>query len=277
MASGDLTSDILYVDSNSPTGIVNSLNFAVNDMTFNGYGESFGTGIVGPYCLTLDGTASDDEIPAQVASSTELSKLGNTYTDYTLSFWAKSGDQFAYLARLIQCTSNYAFAVRENSSDKISFSVYDGTNNPVIYEDEAHTDGEWNHYVCSRDTTRGVITMWKNLTEQTAVADTTVSANVTNSSGIEVGNTGGPTRAWAGSLDDFRVFKRLLNPQERKALNEKKDVRDGLIVHYTFNEGTGSTVKNKAAIGNVPAVTDDIIILNAGSGNQLAILGVQRE
>jgi len=58
---------------------------------------------------------------------------------------------------------------------------------------------------------------------------------------------GGGRWTFNGRIDDVRIYGRALSPQQIKALAEGQDVSEGLVRHWKFDEGQGSSTQDSAA------------------------------
>lgn len=151
-----------------------------------------------------------------------------------------------------------------NDDGRISINVGDyiiaKSTNPI-------NNDQWHHVAFSRNRSTGQCKCWINgvLNETGTGTTTDITEPIINIARLVAGPNG--YRFFRGSLDDLRIYNRLLSDVEvgkvAQAFTGSEDVTDGLVHQWTFDEGTGiiaedSVNGNTATLINGAAWVDGI-------------------
>jgi S1-C subfamily serine protease len=141
------------------------------------------------------------------------------YEHYTICFWSMLQNKSGTNSRLITPQQGEKYWILNNHNGGrnpkgIGFIQYTTKN---TYAPQPPVKGEWEHYAFAVDCDKGYVTVYQN-GEQVAAGG--LKWPVPTNRWIighheDVNNHGD---SWDGLIDDVRIYKRLLSPQEVKAL-----------------------------------------------------------
>ncbi len=202
-------------------------------------------------------------------------------TNCTISYWirtTKSGNQ-AFLSGADTNSNNNAHLHWAESSTK--FELYESTDEIASWTMPDISDGYWHHIVLTRNQTDGKLILYfdgKSLgTKSVTLSAIEVQSVVLAEEQDTVGGGFASSQAFVGSMDDVRLFSRVLSSDEVKNLfdeagydpnanvprllamyvfNEPAAIAPLLASHWPLNESVGG------AVGWVP-VTGDIALQNS--------------
>lgn len=184
------------------------------------------------------------------------STLGLTSTA-SFSFWLKVNTQDANTRRIFGYTSSYAqngqwIFLYTATTLTFGIKLNDTIRNSIATIDL--TDG-WHHVVGT--ITGGVGTLYVDSIAKTP-SSSVGAGNFNDSNLIRISTTGGITDWLAGSIDDVRIYNRVLTPTEITALYDSynpgiqvSDLQKGLVGHWTFD----GDAKDRTPYGNHGTVT----------------------
>ncbi len=174
--------------------------------------------------IALDG--SDDYISIADASSIDY----DYNQDFSFSVWVKlpstqsdtsGGDNF--IIEKWSASGGYPYVLRvynqtygtSGDRGKVVFRRYDGTNSPGVTSTSALNDNAWHHVVGTKS--GSTLRIYIDGASQGTSTDTTTTTT-TNASPLYIGTRGGSTNNLTGSVDEFRLYNRVLTADEVSAL-----------------------------------------------------------
>lgn len=166
--------------------------------------------------------------------------------NYSVSFWfAKSGNATDCSISEHNQATNYPWAFK--TSGGLNFTINDGTTTPIARSGN-FIDGSWYHVVGVRNYTAGSISLYVNGSLVNTALDSTNGNVRSTTGGFTLGarlSTG--THSFIGSLDDFRVYNKILSTGEIGSLYSKLNVTGSLLAYYKFDEGLLTTVYSSSS------------------------------
>ena len=152
--------------------------------------------------VALDGSTGYVSVP-------DLGMTAGT-VDMWINSASVSGDQRLFSQASGAATQAGQLALNQSSGENGSLWVWDGSAWQRLSPDGTVKPGQWNQIVVSNN--GGTATAYINGTQQlTAAAAFNFSGIAANIGGKFLGTTGG---TFNGSVDDFRVYSRMLAPEE---------------------------------------------------------------
>lgn len=196
---------------------------------------------------------------ARFTGSTATDRVNTNYsTDSSLrsfSFWAyRTADGGGNLGRMfdkITGGSSTESFINDTSSSGIYtyervFSTTTGKWRIVRPSADA-----WHHIVITFDSSsvnNDPIIYVDGVSASVTEISTPVGTANTNSDPYIIGNRGSDkARCWAGYIDDFRIYNRILTQAEVTSLYNSGDERNGLVLHLDFDGGVSSQVRDSVA------------------------------
>lgn len=229
------TRDTIYSTSASSTQDRSTTNATAYMYGFNPGTQALQGGKVGQ--------AFNFNATTQMLRATTSTPGDNTFQfgasqNWTITLWASttknnaSGDDII-TSRYVQGGSRQPWYIVQNTTNKLSMSIYDGTFNPRINGTTLINNGKWHFLVAQRDKTNGVLRLFVDgVSDATAVTDTTTGSFVTPN-WVNIGCL--PTiseaacsanSSFTGEIDDLRIYNRVLTTAEINGL-----YRQGLSSH----------------------------------------------
>ena len=163
-----------------------------------------------PESMTFDGTDDRVALPAGFANFTN---------GLTIAVWARPTSNGTF-ARFIDfgngdASDNIIFG-RQGTSNSFYFEVYDGATTTAVVATNALTNNEWHHYAVT-EASDGSVILYKD-GSQVQTGSTNVPNNLTRNNNYIGGSNWGADAYYQGSMDDIRVYNRVLSPTEIEAL-----------------------------------------------------------
>ena len=184
---------------------------------------------------------------------------------FTMSGWAKVANLDASAKTLFgrfNGTPSYGGFFLRQSTNSMRWDVYNAGVNTVDIGFTVPKAGTWINYAVTMDNIAGVTQFYVN----GILKGTDTSANFnTNSVSWMIGGTyGGASEVWNGSIDDVRVYNRVLSLAEivqlytssggkiNKTDLVRAQLRSGLVGHWTFDgaDVTANTTTDRSGSGN---------------------------
>jgi len=217
-------------------------------------GATFATGCGIGYNQALAGSRAY----VFVKDANDVCNIGSKDT-YSISFWfagSNIGSAAGYSISEHWEGTNYPWSFRIEAGSTINARIYDGaTSNSISNISGLWVNGSYHHYVFKRNfgTDIGSYTaLYIDNTFIGSVQDTTNGNVKSTSTGfcfLTRSAADGQAKAINGSLDDFRVYNKLLSSYEIGSLYSKVNYpTDHLLAYYKFDEGVGSFVYNSASV-----------------------------
>lgn len=153
-------------------------------------------------------------------------------------------------------TKNNAFAwflgVRRSDGYTAWYAKMDGdiNNNWVIGGFPELVDGTWHHIVFTYDKNAGENNQKIYIDGVLKRQRTTIGTFDTTTNPINLA-----TSSFIGGIRDARIYNRQLTDSEVMDLFEEKSVTDGLVGHWSMDEGFGNTLNDSSPYGNYGTVT----------------------
>jgi glucose/arabinose dehydrogenase len=263
----DVTSGLVRnyrLDNNGGTTATDSAG--ANNATLTN-GPVWSAGKIGASAVTFDG-AND-----YLATSNLATTLGGTAT---LTAWVKTtqvGNVKMYNAPGIAGVEQYngandIFWGWLDETGRIAFKV--GDNAGVARSNVPVNDGQWHHVAFTRDSATGVIKLYVDgVLNATATSDTGLKSTPFASFG-RIEDTGGTINYLAGSLDEIRVYNRVLSDAEVMTVKNAggtpppptgATVHASDLAYQAISNGYGPIEKDRSN-GERPAGDGRVITLN---------------
>jgi hypothetical protein len=125
---------------------------------------------------------------------------------------------------------------------------------------------EWQHISLTYDggTTASAIAIYKNGVQVDTTNDNSGSFTGWNDPNVisQIASQSSGASTFNGSIDDVRIYNRTLSAAEVASLYAQssqaviKNASRGLVAHWTFEEGAGTTTADKTGNGNTGALTN---------------------
>lgn len=278
MVAGDLTASIANVDFYNAKEIAERVNGNHGVIT----GATYETGIVGNYALNFNSTGQKVTIPH---NSVFLLTSG-----FTISTWINSNSygesNLGYIIGMDDADNSingFAFRWAGVSGDMIGLRVNSGT--PCLSGNgDILPDGNWYHALVTCDS-NGDAQIYINGTASGSSLNIGNPANITSKENLIIGNSKVGDRNFDGLIDEVLVYNRVLNSGEIATLYNKQKVQTGLIVKYSFEEGSGTaaldtskiefTSPSSSTLTTLTSQTDKLLFIPSKS--QGLFLRVERE
>lgn len=191
--------------------------------------------------------------------------------DFSISAWTKStstavGNNNGVVYKKTGTSQSYTAGYRLNMPNgAYSFSIADGTNVRSLGAGSGYNDGNWHHVTATAD--RGnEMRIYIDGVLINSTPEITVG-NIDSTWNLSIGAMYNPPNVWHefnGSLDDVRIYNRVLTPDEITGLynlgqvkinkTRKDRVTNGLVGHWTMDgtniDWSASTSEIKDISGN---------------------------
>lgn len=265
--TADVTSGLVRnyrLENNGGTTATDSAG--ANDATLTN-GPVWSAGKVGASAVTFDG------VNDYLATSNLAGVLGGTAT---LTAWVKTtqvGNVKMYNAPGIAGVEQYngandIFWGWLDETGRIALKVGDNVN--VVRSNVPVNDGQWHHVAFTRDSASGVIKVYVDgVLNSTATSDTGVKSTPFSSFG-RIEDTGGAINYFAGSLDEIRVYNRVLSDAEIMTVKNAggtpppptgATVYVSDLAYQAISNGYGPVEKDRSN-GEKPAGDGKVLTLN---------------
>lgn len=192
-------------------------------------GATYTTGIVGDYCLSFNGSGN-------YATTPTLSDF-NTNADFSISVWVSiDSDSGAY--RILHHRDG-------TGTGRILLNVTDGALNNFLgganrVSNSTLSTGTNYHIVITYDASAEEQKWYVNNILTNTNTGVTAENNVgVISIGISKDLTSTP---FDGLIDEIRIYNKVLSTDEINTLYSKADSGDGLILRYSMEEGSGTSL-----------------------------------
>ena len=190
-------------------------------------GATFTTGNVGTYALSFDGSS-------YVAfGNPSALQLGDTAQSF--SFWIKTTN-----------ANGYIWSKNNSGAGALQLQLFNGrlyTYKGGFTQDSStntYNDGNWHHVVVTYSGSR--IDYYKDGSANGS--DTSIAGTISDTLSAYLGIRSDldANYRYNGLLDDFRIYNKVLSSGEIATLYAKGNVTDGLVMHLSFEEGSGTTL-----------------------------------
>lgn len=197
----------------------------------------------------LDSSGNGNNLTTNTATSTTAGKIGGCYTfasgnaisttsgidlSHNVSFtaWAYNNNAFAGNMMIFSCNSTLYSGPDLYFSGTISWNTGDGAGNPfkkdgvnVVYP----SSNAWHHYAVVNNQELNKTFLY---IDGEYYGEATYRNTFQENRGFTIGNysPGSTGYAWAGMIDDVRIYSHTLSEKEIKELAKAK------ILHYTFDD-----------------------------------------
>lgn len=203
----------------------------------------------GAQCMTLPNTSNINIETLTLSAWIKTTQVPTTDADI-IEKWAGSGD--------------YPYTLRLQANGHPSFKAYDGTLNPGPTATVAVNDGNWHHVVGTR-VKQGTIQIFVDGTLRGTATDTT-TVSTTNNVALFIGCRGGSSQFFNGSVDDVRIYNRILQASEIANLYGSynshvtvSDLQKGLVGWWAMNGNAKDATPygHDAVASGTPTLTVD--------------------
>ena len=247
-------------------GLGNSLTSAVS------LGEDFGIN----HSILFDG--SNDEINFTTSSFQSQLRDASFKVTGSVSIWARFENTSSNGQLWDFCidTNNRIQLQYKHSDDKLTFTFKGASVSKLTNYDPSsglENDGKFHHVVCTWDASSAKLYVDGSLRDTVDIEGVALDGDfddAAGATGVEViqGTSFNGNADFNGYLDDFAVYSDVLSASNVTTLyNSGKsdqtnvDTVGTIIAHWTFNEGTGTTVTDRinsyvgtfGSGGNAPA------------------------
>ncbi|MBT4120049.1 MAG: hypothetical protein HOJ16_00855 [Candidatus Peribacter sp.] len=186
-----------------------------------------------PYAIELDGTNDSITFNDAWDLSTAMKRTFSTW------FRRKSSttEDVIFSKKTGSGSSNTGYQLYiDDESDKMIFELADGSNVYTVTSTSSVTDQNWHHVAVSFDATDTDATniFFDGAIDVSAKAGslTTSSDSVTNATNFIIGNDNGGTGPLEGSVDEFRIYNRVLTGTEIAVLGAGVKKATGSGTYY---------------------------------------------
>jgi hypothetical protein len=199
------------------------------------------------WAMDFDGTSDYVEVP-------DDDNFNIDNSDLSVEFWFKSfnlGGAGFVSKKENDSLPGWVIWTRAVEPHTVKWRGDDGTlkDFDLGWTGADYEDGKW-HQV--------VVVYSESDTSIKAYLDNSLTAESLNYSLEDAANTRALTIGFAetwpqylnGQIDDVRIYNRALSETEVTDLYYKKDITNGLVGHWKFNEGSGSTAYDSSGNGN---------------------------
>lgn len=259
------------------TGDQNLSTYVEGNMSAETYNETTITPTTN-YSLSFDGV--NDYVSIVDDSSLDLGAIN----DFSISAWVNLKGYGTSHSTILQkyraSFGNTYYGLRVDgisNPKKMSFTIWDGTYNPMVFDNVNVPLNTWTHFVGIRNATH--LQLWRDGVLVNSTTDTT-TGTLSNSANLYLGSSGGTRNYFNGSIDEVLIFNRSLSSDEISQLYNSGNglyantsiapFNDGLVAGYHFDEGTGTTAyditgRNNGTLVNGPTWVDGKISHNLTS------------
>lgn len=232
----------------------NNINGVVNgtSLTTDRFGNSNAA-------YLFNGTSSVVTIPNSASFSTE---------NWTVSAWYKTsnnGLQRITTKQLTQNGSNYMSIVMNNGL--IYGTSWIGGSEIKSLDKQTSNDNTWHHVVYTRNTAKNKYYLYQDGILKDSITDT--FGTLANSANFLTGSSFSGTQYWNGSLDDIRVYNRVLSQKEVYALyNENvcfKTISVSDTLRISMITGLNELTDHFGTIKIFPNPTNDVLNISVSN------------
>ena len=196
----------------------NEINTNTNPLNTDG-NPATGTGINSLYSMDFDGSSYVD-----LGDSDSLS-FGNSTTDspFSISAWIYMNDATSFRILNKYNAPNYEYQFDLNSSDKLQFYIFDGSNYRGVGYDSALSINQWYHVAATYDgrgesSAQSGMVLYVNGSPVNDITYSSGSYTAMHNTAAPV-NIGKIASSYAnGKIDEVAIFNRALNTTEIAAL-----------------------------------------------------------
>lgn len=186
-------------------------------------GVTYTTGRVDAQAAVFNGTNGSIEFPAAVDTNFTLAGWVNTTATAGTGQWYNGmGIIDAEVGGVFK---DFGLAMVGN---KAAFGV--GATDKTILSTNAINDGNWHHIAATLDTTTGAMRLYVDGTLQ--ASDTGPAGARTAPAKMRLGSIGGVTGFFNGSMDEVRLYNKILDPAELARL---VGIGQSMIVNHAFD------------------------------------------
>ena len=215
--------------------------------------------------LYFDGI--DDNVTVADSNSLDIT------SSFTLSAWVNPASTSTDFRSIL--VKNYKYYLYASAAG------YCGTGNPLAGFDEQTTNAvcqpaplpanTWTHLAATH--TGSILTLYRN---GVAVATSNISKTLSPSTGtLQIGASQFGEN-FKGLIDEVRVHNRALNITEVQALFQQDSAvgESGLVAHWKFDEGNGTTASDSSGSGNAGTLTNGPLWTDGRIGKGLYFDGI---
>jgi len=221
-------SNVVDSSQNTNTGTV------VNDET-NYSSEQYNSSGKIDGCFDFDGTND------YVSVSNDSSLNFGTTTDFSILAWFKTSDDgnAIYLIHKGNLYTNTAYSIRKTMANKLVFTIADNSGYVEITSNDTINDGKWHHIAvtANRD---GNATMYIDGSIQTNTKSISGIGDIDHTNDLFIGTNKSAGQFWNGSIDDVRIYNKVLSLAEILAIYNSGDGLDELSANADCVEGSYS-------------------------------------
>ncbi len=247
------------MDENTGTTLQDSSGNANASTTWTGdtkyVSGKFGSG------LSFDGTNDVVQINPTLTS---LDNIGGTTDSYTVEAWFKTSADYIsqngmIVGKRATPSSAFPFSLSLNGSNRVIFSVSDGTNSASSFSPNAFNDGLWHHAVGIRNTgvSPNTTSVYVDGVLVDADSDAFTLTATSTSDDISIGNgsTSYNSLDFNGQIDDVRIYNYTRSPKQIVSDMNAGHPAVGSPVgsalgYWKFDEGNGTSAKNSGSQGS---------------------------
>lgn len=216
-----------------------------------------------------------DELALQLDGSNDYVRLDSedpfnfgVHGDITIATWFKTNGGLV--------TSQKAFFNKFQDSKRIFAGIatggllklqltYDNGSSTVLQTTDRFDDGFWHHaaFIIDRDGNAQIF-VDGSLEDEAAITE---SGDVNNIGQARIGSLQDNTQFFNGSMDDFRVYNRVLAASEVEGLAPNYFISNPLPGEDAAKLNTNIAIEFGRAISNATAIADNFTITGSTSGN----------
>ncbi len=205
-------------------------------LEFDGVNDIINTSYISPFNLT--GNYSISAWIRTIKNSSVGSKI--------IEQWSQSGGE----------GNGYPISFRTslvNNAKNLSMQIYNGTDGNTVISNTFIGDGIWHHFIGINNGSDLLLYLDGSFDNSNQI---TIIGDINSSEPILIGCQRTHGTCYTGGIDEVRIYNQsLTQTQISQIFNSGRQPNsslpsDGLVLWYSFNEQTGTTVYDKSGNGN---------------------------
>jgi len=179
--------------------------------------------------------------------------------DFSVAAWVKLTESTTTTVRIVSqqipgASSGWGLLLKNN---KLSTSMQlDYPNPSALSFGPLLSDDTWHHVAMTRDTAKGIVTVWVDgvaVGTQTSTSTATYAVNAP----ITIGSNNGTGAFFPGKIDDVRIYGRVLTALEVRAMHADPIPSDKLFGYWKLDEMNGTTTTDNSDSDNIGTLVGD--------------------
>ena len=222
-----------------------------------------GTGLLNNYSVSFDGT--NDYVDIGNASD-----LNFTTGSFSIAAWIKTsaaGSNDGIVCKDLR----WQFIM--DSSNKLHFALYDGTNNPAISSATSINTGEWTHVAAVRHTSDDKLYVYVDGVLDGSATDS-LTASIASSDTVDIGRRQDSGEFFNGNIDEVSIWNKALSAGDISALYQAKGTSD------LNDDGNSANLQGWWRMGDgdtFPTITDNSTNSNDGTMTNMDAVDIVKD